>query len=350
MTEPPFWSRFFAATNVDPETAIEQFRFDDPNPASCILDCDHCMPGDGCGGLVGDCASTPRNRHAAWGTFLIRPAPALSVLKGRGFRRISLRMPICLVVEPCDATVPLPTPERQPASGSTSFANVGMTPHGELVTRGSTTMVDVGMTPHGSDLQNVAGNPASGMLPGVAAQIRLTGVLTSQAAQAVERAVQSAVVNGEQHLVLGIHSPGGDTNASIRLHEFLRSCGVQVATHNLGQVESASVNVFAAGNPRRCVPYGHFLLHSATRALSVANRHFEMTESFLAQEMALLRHDDSVTAKLLAEATGLDESVLAEILRESAVWDADEAVRRGLASEMASACFNIAKPILDIIG
>lgn len=89
-------------------------------------------------------------------------------------------------------------------------------------------------------------------------------------------------------LIFIISSTGGDIDSSIRLHDYLVSLPIEVTTCGFGQVDSAAINVFLAGDIRLCLPNCRFRIHAGNFHISdkaSALDHIEEATNFL-KEMA----------------------------------------------------------------
>jgi len=79
---------------------------------------------------------------------------------------------------------------------------------------------------------------------------------------ALQNVMLEAIQLGQpSSLTLLINSTGGNLTAGFGLFNFLRSLPMPVTTHNFGTVESIAVIVYLAGEERKIVPTGRFLLH-----------------------------------------------------------------------------------------
>lgn len=81
-------------------------------------------------------------------------------------------------------------------------------------------------------------------------------------------------------LNLYISSPGGSVSHCITLYNFLKlkQDKLEIHTHNIGEVSSAAVLVYLAGEIRTCDNIAKFLLHPITRNVSGKLYYHQMME------------------------------------------------------------------------
>jgi ATP-dependent protease ClpP protease subunit len=66
---------------------------------------------------------------------------------------------------------------------------------------------------------------------------------------------------GSNKIIIHLSSTGGDLASAFAAYYYLRSLGIPLETHNIGNVESAAVLLFLAADVRRAAPYSRFLFH-----------------------------------------------------------------------------------------
>lgn len=90
----------------------------------------------------------------------------------------------------------------------------------------------------------------------------------------VSRYIESATeahseLDEDGEIKLFMSSPGGDVGAAFALYYHLRSLGRKITTYNIGDVSSAAVIAYLAGDERLAATYSHFLLHSASGTVDI---------------------------------------------------------------------------------
>lgn len=81
-------------------------------------------------------------------------------------------------------------------------------------------------------------------------------------------------------LNLYISSPGGSVSYCVTLYNFLKNKQdrLEIHTHNIGEVSSAAILVYLAGEIRTCDNIAKFLLHPITRNISGNLYYHQMVE------------------------------------------------------------------------
>jgi ATP-dependent protease ClpP protease subunit len=63
-------------------------------------------------------------------------------------------------------------------------------------------------------------------------------------------------------IILNISSTGGDLHSAFAAYYHLRSLGIPLVSHNMGNVESSAVLLYLAADTRIAAPHSRFLIHS----------------------------------------------------------------------------------------
>lgn len=87
-------------------------------------------------------------------------------------------------------------------------------------------------------------------------------VQTLQAAKLRNALTEAA--NAGQDIYLIMSSGGGNVFEGLSLAAFMKSLPVKIATHNIGQIDSISNIIFAAGAPRYATQNSSFLFHGVS--------------------------------------------------------------------------------------
>lgn len=86
------------------------------------------------------------------------------------------------------------------------------------------------------------------------------GPIDDQFVNSIQRIIISQS-NPLTHLTLQISSPGGSVIAGITAYNYLKSLPIDVHTHNLGEVSSAAILPYLAGNIRTAEDVSKFMFH-----------------------------------------------------------------------------------------
>ena len=84
-------------------------------------------------------------------------------------------------------------------------------------------------------------------------QIMLTGNINQQSVGRLIAEVTQRVGTGSRSLLLAMSTPGGEVYWGTTAYNFLRGVGIEVITHNVGQVDSIGGAVYVAGERRLSV-------------------------------------------------------------------------------------------------
>jgi ATP-dependent Clp endopeptidase proteolytic subunit ClpP len=176
-------------------------------------------------------------------------------------------------------------------------------------------------------------------------QINLAGSVSSQTIQTLMELVSERVGKGARSILLAISSPGGNIFWGVTAYNFLRGIGVEIITHNVGQVDSIAGVIYCAGDRRLCVPDARFLIHGV--AAQFANEN--ISEKDLRSRLANLEQNRDTIASIIATRTGRPlGDVKGDILNER-IMDAEQAREYGFVTEITSSVFDPAQEIVQII-
>lgn len=178
-------------------------------------------------------------------------------------------------------------------------------------------------------------------------QIYLAGNVTNMTIPPLMQAVTERVSRGARSLLLAISSPGGNIYWGVTAYNFLRGLGIEVTTHNFGQVDSISGVIFCAGDRRLSVTQARFLIHGVSNTfpgtdVSVPERVLRSTLTGLAQ------HRDTI-ASILASRTGNPIETVKQNMLDEVILTAAEAITYGLVHEIKDEIFDPAQEIVQII-
>jgi ATP-dependent protease ClpP protease subunit len=68
--------------------------------------------------------------------------------------------------------------------------------------------------------------------------------------------------NCSTKIIFNISSTGGDLHSAFAAYYHLRSLGIPLVSHNMGNVESSAVILYLAADTRLAAPHARFLVHS----------------------------------------------------------------------------------------
>jgi ATP-dependent Clp protease protease subunit len=179
-------------------------------------------------------------------------------------------------------------------------------------------------------------------------QIMLTGNVGDVMVPRLLSELTQRVGQGAHSVLIAISSPGGNVYWGVTAYNFLRGLGVEVITHNLGQVDSIGGAVYAAGDRRLSVSQGRFLIHSISWTFGGNNP--SIGEKELHDILAQVERDRDNLATILAERTGTSLDVVRNDMLQTRILDANEAIEYGFVHEIKDDVFEPAQEIINIVG
>lgn len=141
-----------------------------------------------------------------------------------------------------------------------------------------------------------------------------------------------SVVTSNSHridsLLLNISSLGGSVTAGIAAYNYLKSLPFKVHTHNLGEVSSAAILPYLAGNIRTTEPISKFVIHPVEISLTESAPFFKVQELLSSLSVDIDNYAMIVETEAPEIKKELDVSDL--LKHNSFVISSDEALRFGL--------------------
>lgn len=180
------------------------------------------------------------------------------------------------------------------------------------------------------------------------AQFYLAGSITGGTVKPLLDAVAQRVGAGSKSILVAISSPGGSIYWGITAYNYLRGLGVEVITHNAGQVDSISAVIFCAGERRLCVSEGRFLLHGVASTFPGTNP--SLGEKDLQDRVNTLGKDRGSIASILSARTGTKLAEVRQNMLDTTILDAQEGKKYGFVHEISDAIFDPTQEIVQIVG
>jgi len=178
-------------------------------------------------------------------------------------------------------------------------------------------------------------------------QIMLTGsvgqsMVTRLLAETTER-----VGRGARSALVAISSPGGNVYWGVTAYNFLRGLGIEVITHNVGQVDSIGGALYVAGDRRFSVGQGRFLIHSIHWTFAAGQA---IPEKQLRDTLTQVEKERDNLATILAERSGTSLDTVRADMGEGRILDSAEALAYGLVQEIKEDVFDPSQEIVNIVG
>jgi ATP-dependent Clp protease protease subunit len=178
-------------------------------------------------------------------------------------------------------------------------------------------------------------------------QVYLAGGIGPQTVPPLIQLVGDRVGKGARSLLLALSSPGGNIYWGVTAYNFLRGLGVEIVTHNVGQIDSIAGVIYCAGDRRLCVPAGRFLIHGV--AATFPGTDVQISERDLRSRSAALERDRDTIASILSTRTGKPlGDVKGDMLNEK-IMNAEEARDYGFVAEITEQVFDPTQEIIQII-
>ena len=132
---------------------------------------------------------------------------------------------------------------------------------------------------------------------------------------------------------IAFSSPGGEVKSALHLFNFLRGLPMTITAHNLGNMDSAAVIIYLAAEKRLCSQQARFLFHGIASKVAAQS---EWRIEHLQDKVSELRSDEgSFAAIIAARCNGINKAKAADLMRGTHVFDADAAVKNGIAHTIA---------------
>jgi ATP-dependent Clp protease protease subunit len=163
-------------------------------------------------------------------------------------------------------------------------------------------------------------------------QVLLTGAVDQVAISRLINEMTQRVGSGARSLLLAISSPGGNVYWGVTAYNFLRGLGIEIITHNLGQVDSIGGLIYVAGNRRLTVSQGRFLIHSIQWTFGGSNP--SLPEKQLRDALTQVERERDSIAAILSERTGTPLDQVRDDMFQTRIMDAAEARAYGFVNEI----------------
>jgi ATP-dependent Clp protease protease subunit len=134
-----------------------------------------------------------------------------------------------------------------------------------------------------------------------------------------------------EEVIIGISSGGGDNQASLVAHNFMKNYPLKLTTHNVGYCNSATNILFMAGKERKATPHSLFTIHN-TKTTFQPNA--TLSELELIEVSQGLRIETDIFAKIYADVCGIEPETTRGWFAKGIVMDANEARRSGIVTEI----------------
>jgi ATP-dependent Clp protease protease subunit len=154
--------------------------------------------------------------------------------------------------------------------------------------------------------------------------------------------------SGVPEVDLLIATPGGELTQAVTAFHVLRAQPFKLVTWNVGEVASAGVVLFLAGEERYAAPHATFAFHEPDVAMDLAPDG-RLDEAAAGATLERLKIARTGLVGLIADATGMAASDVDGLLRSGATLDAESALARHLVSAVREPAIPADNPVRKAI-
>lgn len=142
------------------------------------------------------------------------------------------------------------------------------------------------------------------------------------------RAFGELVAKGTQNITLIVSSGGGQVQPALDFYDFAKGLPVTLTTCTVGQIASAAVVIYCAGEKRFSHSNTRFLIHGIRGSLP--NVSIKDIESRVLKD---LKSQSRKIAEIIAKATNKDVREIADEMEREKTLSAEEAEKYGLVTD-----------------
>lgn len=135
--------------------------------------------------------------------------------------------------------------------------------------------------------------------------------------------------NPLDEIIIQISSNGGSSDHGLLAYNYLNQVSIPKTTIGMGNVDSAAVMIFAAGNKRIAMPSCRFLLHEALTSINGAFNAIKLRE--------IANMNEGVTndyCKVISRITNKNLGTVKSEVLKGQVMDSDKAKKYGLVTDI----------------
>ena len=181
-------------------------------------------------------------------------------------------------------------------------------------------------------------------------QIMLTGNINQQSIARLMAEVTQRVGAGSRSVLLAMSTPGGEVYWGVTAYNFLRGLGIEVITHNFGQVDSSIGGaIYVSGDRRFSVTQGRFLIHSISWNYQGMGT-IAVPEKQLRDNLTQVERERDNLAAILSARTDKEIDAVRADMTQTRILDAQEATEYGFVHEIKDEIFDPSQEIVNIGG
>ncbi len=138
-------------------------------------------------------------------------------------------------------------------------------------------------------------------------------------------------VDADAPITLYINSPGGEVQSGLALYDVMRAVSCPIRTVCLGMAASMAALLFIAGSRREMLPHSRIMIHDPLIAGGMGGS--ALSVKARADDLMRIR---GVTAEVISRHSGMPLERVFELTAQDTYFEADEAVRAGLADAVVT--------------
>ncbi|AHB40175.1 TPA: hypothetical protein DHW62_00185 [candidate division WWE3 bacterium] len=150
--------------------------------------------------------------------------------------------------------------------------------------------------------------------------------------------------NPFDELIIQISSSGGSSDHGLLAYNFLRQTNIPKTIIGMGNVDSAALMIYCAGDKRLSTPSCRFVLHEARATING-----EFGKSKLYELAKLIRRITDDYSEVVTKVTGKSRKFIRSKVNKGTVLSADEAKRVGLVDEITDKPYSEMKDLAIFI-
>ncbi|KKQ87337.1 MAG: Peptidase S14 ClpP [Parcubacteria group bacterium GW2011_GWF2_38_8] len=135
-------------------------------------------------------------------------------------------------------------------------------------------------------------------------------------------------------IILQISSSGGSSDHGLLAYNFLKQISIPKTTIGMGNVDSAAVMLFTAGDKRLAMPSCRFVLHEA-----IATLRGQFSPSKLNEMARLIQRITDDYSEVVSNVTGKEKATIFEEVRKGSVLSSLEAKEFNLVTEVLEGAY-----------
>jgi len=136
--------------------------------------------------------------------------------------------------------------------------------------------------------------------------------------------------NPVQEIVIQISSSGGSSDHGLLAYNFLKQLGIKITTIGMGNVDSAAIMLFAAGDTRISAPSCRFLIHEA-----MATIHGQFNANKLGELKNITERINEDYCNVIAKVCSKEIQEVKNTIKNSSVMSSDQAKDFGLVQQIS---------------